>query len=817
MRLHLVPCLLAAALLGCSDERAEPTALLPGRAPAERLLEAFPGLGPGTGLELLGADFLAAPAAAPEGWTRFDYKDSAGQRVVAFVRAVETYDGDLEYEVDVERGPVRLRLSRAPLDAGPIPTDPTELESWLLVHSRTGKGPEWTVAAGEAESPVALLRQAGADGGADSSRVVLVVEYLAPTAVVGHVALRRAPRFETPREGRVFSSPDATRGPTLGQVNVAGDVRRALVLPTGESSELKLSPDSLAGRLTLRFGLVALPGLEPSAMVPLRFELTLAAEGKDLVRETFELDPLERVLDRFWSEHSIDLEETGVSAAAARGVPIVLSLQANLLAGAAQTGNPTAVAIAGLELLGGTTPRVRPNLFLVSLDTLRGDHVGPDEAGRSLTPHLDAFARQSLVFESAVSVAPFTLPTHASVFSGVLPTSHGATDVRTPLRLATPMVAELLLAAGWNTAAFTGGGFLSPDFGFVRGFERYTVHDPLITLESLPPRRSTQGPAAAALTRVAWENELRLLAAHLLKWPAPREWLEAQRSAPLFLFLHTYAAHQYLPPKRLFDEELADTKSALTRGPALGELSNERFQREPLSAADEEHLRRLYGACVRHADEGFAEFLAYLETSGLAASSYVVVFSDHGEELFEHGDFGHSNELRQTLLDVPLMIRGPGIEPLRVPEPVSLLDLAPTLLTLVGESPDPAFAGRSLVAPEGAGFAVAARVATSEAGVFSEVSHHEHHKDSLILGTYKLVRDYGSEGRGAEFRDRLYDLSSDPGEFEDLAQVEPDRAAALGVRLAAWRAATDARAAGKEVSLDVSEATEQQLKDLGYL
>jgi arylsulfatase A-like enzyme len=384
------------------------------------------------------------------------------------------------------------------------------------------------------------------------------------------------------------------------------------------------------------------------------------------------------------------------------------------------------------------------------------------------------------------------------------------------MRNATPMLAELLRDAGWSTAAFTGGGYLSPDFGFVRGFDRYTVHDPLITSEGLPPLDEHIGAEARALSSVDWDNQLRLEAAYGLKLPAVQDWIERNRLAPEFLFLHTYAAHQYLPPQRIYDEELAGSTSKLTFGPALGELTNARFDREPPSDADIDHLRRLYGACVRSADEGFGAFLDFLETSGLADTSYVVVFSDHGEELFEHGDFGHSNDLRQSLLAVPLMIRGPGIEPTRIPEPISLLDLGPTLLALVGQAQPEGFIGHPLVTWREGRFDVASRVATSTAGAFSEVSHHSYFKDSLLLGSYKLVRDYGPRGRGETFTDRLYDLEADPGEFDDVGPAHPDTLEQLQKRLTAWRALADARAAGEASGGEVSEETKSQLEDLGY-
>lgn len=785
---------------------------IPLLAPEAHLLEALPDVAKGGTLELFGDDLSGAPEAAQDGWQRFDRTDSSGASIVTLARAVETRGGDLDYEVEVLQGPIALRITRVPEAGGPIPTDVPQLRNWLVANAMTGDLREAVVAAGDPPPPLAVLPEFNATGRAGSTRVIMAFDYLDAKAAVGQISLRRTPGFEVQYKSRVVSAPDFSGGPTLGEVNIAGDSRRAVVLPLGSHRELQLTPEMLQGRTRLDLAVAPLLGTDAKSIQPANLIVSLFQGDEVYAAEIVQVDPIARSADRHWQEVSIDLIKVSVAG------PATLSLDATGTSGAANAER--ALAVAGLTLQGGPAAKgepVRPNVFLVSLDTVRRDRVGMPGALPSLTPAMDAFAQEALVFENTESVAPFTLPTHGTVFSGLLPTVHGGLDVATPMRNKSPMVAEILRAAGWSTAAFTGGGYLSPDFGFVRGFERYTVHDPLITTEGLPPLELKEGAVARDLSQEDWDNQLRLEAAFSLKWPAVQNWIERKSSAPKFLFLHTYAAHQYLPPKRIYDEELAGTQSKLTFGPALGELTNARFEREPPSEADVEHLRRLYGAAVRSADEGFGQFLDYLEASGLDKTSYVIVFSDHGEELFEHGDFGHSNDLRQSLLAVPLMIRGPGIEPARIPEPVSLLDLAPTLLTLAGQPVEPGFGGRSLIDVRAGVFDVAARVARSEAGVFSEVSHHTFFKDSLLFEKYKLVRDYGPTGRGETFTDRLYDLSSDLGEFTDLAAERPKLVAELAKRLEAWRAHADAQAAGEEASAEVSEATRSQLEDLGYL
>ena len=324
-----------------------------------------------------------------------------------------------------------------------------------------------------------------------------------------------------------------------------------------------------------------------------------------------------------------------------------------------------------------------------------------------------------------------------------------------------------------------------------------------------------------ALVREDWENYLRLEAAWRLKRPAVEAWFEERTDAPFFLFLHTYAAHQYHPPKDIYDQDLAISESTWTFGRQLPPISPEAFRANPPSAADQEHLRLLYDACVRHADEEFGAVMRHLDASGLLETSYVVVFSDHGEELFEQGDFGHSNSLRESLLRVPLMISGPGVPAGVIDAPVSLVDLPPTLCTLLGLPIDPAFQGRTLLEVGEPVGGAPSFVATSEfSPVFSEVSHHEYHRDSLRLDKWKVVRDYGPGGReaGATPIERLFDLTSEEGEATDLAADQPDLLGRLLERLEARREAIDAAAAGlPEDRTGVSDATKDQLGDLGYL
>jgi arylsulfatase A-like enzyme len=204
-----------------------------------------------------------------------------------------------------------------------------------------------------------------------------------------------------------------------------------------------------------------------------------------------------------------------------------------------------------------------------------------------------------------------------------------------------------------------------------------------------------------------------------------------------------------------------------------------------------------------------------LQRTGGLENTYVVVFSDHGEELFEHGELGHSDSLRESLLHVPLLLAGPGIEPGRVTEPVSLLDLAPTLFELLGLPGTELFEGSPLITYDGFKFALR----QESAPVFSEVSHHGIHQDSLRAGNWKVVRDYGPGGRGVGTpTDSLYNLVEDGAEFTDLSLDEQRLFERLLQRLVENRKKLDAAASGlAEHAAEISAGTMDALGDLGYL
>ena len=350
-----------------------------------------------------------------------------------------------------------------------------------------------------------------------------------------------------------------------------------------------------------------------------------------------------------------------------------------------------------------------PPIVLISLDTLRADHLGAYGDTRGLSPNLDRFAAQSLVFERCYAQANETLFSHASLFSSRYPSELGPLSRQFRYPEDVPSMAEVLQLYGYRTAAAASGGHLNEAFGLQRGFELY-------------------------ITAQEWGSLYHSV-------PVALQWLSTlEGEAPFFLFLHGYDAHsRYLKPTP-FGYSLADPtydgpgQRAVTEQDGtvsiwgdhffdynyLVKHSNYKAQYlwgaeslarleqaaaspdapvETLQAKDHEHIREVYGGAVRYLDAMFGFFLAGLEERGLLDEVLLVVVSDHGESLGERGNYNHRYHLAEEELRVVMMIRPPGgLEGGRhVESLVGLHDVMPTVLELAGAQAPALVRGQSLV------------------------------------------------------------------------------------------------------------------------
>jgi arylsulfatase A-like enzyme len=435
--------------------------------------------------------------------------------------------------------------------------------------------------------------------------------------------------------------------------------------------------------------------------------------------------------------------------------------------------------------------RLKPDIFLYLVDTLRADELGAYGSSLGLTPRIDGFSRDGVVFKQASSSAPWTLPATVSILSGVYPFEHGATDLgKTVPESGLPWLPEELTRLGYETAGFSQWPFAN-SFGADRGFDRY-----YLDVRLFDKSRS--------------EDARELLWQHLLHRAHPEQ--------PLFAYIHVSDTHAVYDPKG-GDRRLAEQHP----GRLLPQLYNpqiflaEGFGKE---AADTAHLHALYQGEVQYADRQFGAFLDLLRDLSLYDESLVILVSDHGEEFFEHHGFDHGRTLYEELLHVPLIVKFPEnrFHGGYVSTRVSSLDLAPTILQLLGQS-------TGELRLHGSALPSSDERANRDREVFAETqigpSRNQGAVDLLGVATgdvkcvsNRLGRDrFGKPAPESE----VYDLKADPAERSPLAASDA-RAQSCQDRLARWIARASAASKRRNEPVRPLPPEEiRRLRALGYL
>ena len=437
------------------------------------------------------------------------------------------------------------------------------------------------------------------------------------------------------------------------------------------------------------------------------------------------------------------------------------------------------------------TPRINTpgtaaatNVILISIDTLRADHLGCYGYRAPTSPSVDRMAREGVLFRDVVASSPWTLPSHASMFTGLDPARHGLVQFNAyrPLPQQFDTVAELLWDRGYESAGVVGGGYVGSFWHFDQGFDRY---------------RQNQGSGHETRDTLQWVVD-----------DATR-WMESRRGRPFFLFLHTYQVHMpYTPPPpydTAFDPEY--------RGPYATRLTARDLyllQQEgrPIEPSILRHMEALYDGEIRAMDDGLGNLLAFLRSSGLARNTCVLFTSDHGEEFGEHGGYGHEHaKLYDELIRVPLIVwcperfRGGRV----IDELTSLADIAPTILELLGAAVPDQLDGKSLL-PVLRGDATHGRaVAVSE--VDGSIEKRAGRAKAVRTERYKLIES------SVDNSELLFDLRADPAERRDLRGANAELAAQIRAAAGA-EPRRPAVAAAPQRTPDA--ATGERLRALGY-
>ncbi len=390
----------------------------------------------------------------------------------------------------------------------------------------------------------------------------------------------------------------------------------------------------------------------------------------------------------------------------------------------------------------------RPDVLLVSIDSLRPDHLGSYGYTRPTSPALDRLAAGGVRFAQAVSSTSWTLAAHAALFTGREEEEHGVTRNGLRLNEAQITLAEVFRDLGYQTAGFFAGPYLHPTFGLAQGFSTYES-----CMAGLPADLAEDQARAAAEAEAGPAMEQETGSRSVERFGA---FLAEADARPAFLFVHLWDVHyDYTPPPpwdRAFDPDYqgAADFSRLAVNPAVHAGMNPR---------DLQHLLALYDGEIRWTDANFARLLELHAKRRAGRELLVVVLADHGEEFFEHGGKGHQKTLFEEVVRIPMIFHWPGHLPAgaTVPDLVRIVDVFPTLLELVGTAPPEPIAGRSLV-PLLRGGELPEQPALLELRAFPQrplaALRSAHGK--LLLGRWPAAPAF-------------FDLATDPGERRPLA------------------------------------------------
>ncbi len=320
-----------------------------------------------------------------------------------------------------------------------------------------------------------------------------------------------------------------------------------------------------------------------------------------------------------------------------------------------------------------------PNILFISIDSLRPDHLGCYGYQKPTSPFIDSLATKGVRFENAVSTTSWTLPSHASMFTGLLGKTHGLVDNGMSLSEDQVTLAELLKGEGYHTAGFFGGPYLHPTFGLHQGFDHYescmsNAFDGLSGDQVRDVEMSATPPSHTDITGPRTQERV-------AAWAAGR--VAQGDSKPFFLFLHMWDVHYDFNPPDPFREMFVDPKYA---GPADGRLMHNQAIRPGMAQEDLDHVLALYDGEIRFTDEILKRIFADLQAKGLLENTLILLTSDHGEEFLEHDNVGHNKTLFDEVLRIPLIACWTGnIEPGQVVrDQVQLVDLMPTFASFAG-------------------------------------------------------------------------------------------------------------------------------------
>lgn len=415
------------------------------------------------------------------------------------------------------------------------------------------------------------------------------------------------------------------------------------------------------------------------------------------------------------------------------------------------------------------------NIILISIDTLRADHLGCYGYSRNTTPNIDEFSKDSILFKETIAQAPSTEPSHASIFTSLIPSHHGAFfSMKKPIPPQIVTMAEILKENGYKTFSYNGGGQVAAEFGFDQGFDLYS---------SFPS-----------------EGE-HLDKAFITKVESAIDWIKNNPNEKFFAFLHTYEVHHPYTPKKEYLHLFENSYSgALPEHISKDLLTDINEGRVKMSTEDKQHIINTYNAEIFSMDKAFSVLLDFLKKQSLYDNTLIIFTSDHGEEFNEHGKMGwHSHALYDEQLKIPFIMKLPNSKYAStiIHEQTRSLDILPTVLDILNIPALKCFEGVSLLN----WFNKRNRAVLY--AVSQQDTPGQTHPTSIRTNKWKL------------YDEKLFNLESDPLEQKEVKtryrRIRKELQSELDNILALNQSAEETQ------SVDLSEGTLKTLKSLGYV
>ena len=453
----------------------------------------------------------------------------------------------------------------------------------------------------------------------------------------------------------------------------------------------------------------------------------------------------------------------------------------------------------------------RPNIVLIVLDTVRADRLSCYGYGRKTTPNLDRIASEGVLYEQAISPAIWTLPSHVSLFTGLFPSKHGAHRAHQILDTPYVTLAELLGRNGYRSAAFFHPDWLGEVTGATRGFQE------------IYGRSAWEGHSAEGMPPHAMSDKGSLkIASRATDWVR-----KTKNEGPFFLFVNLFEAHNPYDPPEPFRSRFL-TPEVIHRMPEMNRNITKHYTgQEQMGPEDFSIMGDLYDGEIAYLDEILGNLVEFMRQEGVLDETLLIITSDHGENIGDHGHWGHRYCLYETLLRIPLVIRLPGVfeKGARPVLSVQTVDLYPTIMDLLRldeEGIRGELQGESLIPS-----ALLSRkrpFSVSEMMPMPGLRSYEGHPgfDASVFsyglrairqGGHKLI--WSSEGKHEH-----YHLSWDPHELRNIFHARSEKAEELRTLLEEWEksseaASTPAYSIQKDTGVD--DEIRSRLKHLGYL